>query len=717
MATGSDVFVTMSEDVYAATALTATDFKVKSGVSGSETANVVTTITGLPAAKASADDLFTLTVTDALTNGNSVKTYYTQGTNTVTDAAGNEMATLVEASAVTTTAVAKTITISPVATDDYINDAEDESTLIISGTSTGFVSGTTVTVSMDGSGGALYGKTGTTNASGNWSTSITSAELKALDAASPDADGEDLSITATTGTVTDTHTVTYDPTAPTVSSRTYSATSGGASVGSVVKGSDIFTKIVFSEAVVGVASDTNTARPAIKSKARRNNADSITEFQYDVIASGNLASEDCQETGTGSDDKKIYSCTYTTPGTLTGWNYLKVYVADFADLAGNAGTAETYAGVTDSVGVHQTPVPPSFSFTDSEGSFVRLSNPPSFTVNKQLYTAAGCADTNKVGVAGQTTINEIRVGGANGSEYSGYTPAASQFTGGSHTFSYTFSTLPTDGLYWYGVTDSWWYKDSGNDNHCTRGVETGVAINIDGNAPAMSAVTAIDSTVIVTMSEVVYAGTTPTASDFKVKSGASGSEVANVVTGITGLPTTVGSADNSFTLTVTNAFTHGDSVKVYYIKGTNAIEDRAGNEMVTLAEASAVTTTGIFREVMVSTVSTDDYVNASEDDSTLTISGTSTGLTTGTTVTVAVDGSGTDISGKTGTTNASGAWSVSLTAAEVQALDASTPDADGKTLLSPPLLLTLPPVPVPSLTIIYSQPSPHPIPVTTRVVH
>ena len=90
---------------------------------------------------------------------------------------------------------------------------------------------------------------------------------------------------------------------------------------------------------------------------------------------------------------------------------------------------------------------------------------------------------------------------------------------------------------------------------------------------------------------------------------------------------------------------------------------------VTVATASF--TIADSKTLTISDVSTDNYINASEDDSALTISGVSTGFGSGATVTVGVDGSGTDISGKTGTTDIHGDWSVSLTAAEVQALDAS----------------------------------------------
>ena len=206
----------------------------------------------------------------------------------------------------------------------------------------------------------------------------------------------------------------------------------------------------------------------------------------------------------------------------------------------------------------------------------------------------------------------------------------------------------------------------------------GTALTLDPIPPDISSAGYGGTTITVSMSEDVWAGTTPTASDFKVKSGVSGSETANVVTGITGLASTRAGADDSFDLTVTNSIVAGSSVKLYYTKGTNAISDEAGNDLATLAEANAVSVTE--KSVSVSAVSTDNYINATEDDSALTISGTSAGLGAGVSVSVSVDGSGTDVSGKTGTIDSDGGWSVSLTAAEVQALDASTPDADGETI-------------------------------------
>ena len=165
----------------------------------------------------------TLTLGAAIPSGSTVTLAYAKnGTeaNRITDTAGNELA------AVTSKSVTgKSISVSAVSTDDYINDAEDENALTISGTSTGLTSGTTITVGVDGSGTDISGKTGTTDSDGDWSVSLTSDEVKALDASSPDADGEDLTITATsTGASSGTRTVTYDPTAPGISTVAASGT-------------------------------------------------------------------------------------------------------------------------------------------------------------------------------------------------------------------------------------------------------------------------------------------------------------------------------------------------------------------------------------------------------------------------------------------------------------------------------------------------------------
>ena len=187
---------------------------------------------------------------------------------------------------------------------------------------------------------------------------------------------------------------------------------------------------------------------------------------------------------------------------------------------------------------------------------------------------------------------------------------------------------------------------------------------LDTTVPTISSARYSGSTIILTMSESVAVSGTKTGGDFTVTGGGAPTVSSYTISGST------------ITLTLNAAITGGGSVTLAYAKNAtaaNRIADTAGNELAAVSSQSVLN-----KRVSISAVSTDDYINTSEDENALTISGTSTNLTTGTTVTVAVDGSGTDISGKTGTTNSSGNWSVSLTSDEVKALDASSPDADGE---------------------------------------
>ncbi len=150
------------------------------------------------------------------------------------DAAGNAMTAVTavtDSSAVTFDKTAPTLTISTVATDDKINDAEDESSVTISGTSTG---ADDRTVSVDVGGTA---KTATIASGGAWSVSLTSAEVKALSEGNVSVTA-DVSDAAGNAATQATKTVVYDRTAPAltgaVSVASSNATATQAKVGDVI---------------------------------------------------------------------------------------------------------------------------------------------------------------------------------------------------------------------------------------------------------------------------------------------------------------------------------------------------------------------------------------------------------------------------------------------------------------------------------------------------
>ena len=155
-----------------------------------------------------------------------------------------------------------------------MTDAEDENSLTISGTSVGLTTGTTVTVAVDGA-GTDRTKTGTTDSSGNWSVSLSSAEVKALDASTPAAGGETITITASaTDASNGTATFIYDPVAPT-------ATLTPGSIGGNENGTNVYlgtgdkvtVNIAFSEGVstaptVQMKNDSANLGSAITATAR-----------------------------------------------------------------------------------------------------------------------------------------------------------------------------------------------------------------------------------------------------------------------------------------------------------------------------------------------------------------------------------------------------------------------------------------------------------------
>ncbi|WP_223677719.1 Ig-like domain-containing protein [Azospirillum agricola] len=115
------------------------------------------------------------------------------------------------ATSLTIDATAPTIGISMIATDDRINGTEDDSAVTIQGTTSGVEDGQTVTVNI----GAVT-KTVTVSSNG-WSTTLTSGEVQGLSEGSitVTADVADAAGNAATQA---TRSITYDRTAPTVSS-------------------------------------------------------------------------------------------------------------------------------------------------------------------------------------------------------------------------------------------------------------------------------------------------------------------------------------------------------------------------------------------------------------------------------------------------------------------------------------------------------------------
>ena len=241
----------------------------------------------------------------------------------------------------------------------------------------------------------------------------------------------------------------------------------------------------------------------------------------------------------------------------------------------------------------------------------------------------------------------------------------------------------TSGNLKYDVTNETSVKDLAGNALAAKAVTTITGTVIDGAVPTISSVAASGTTLTVTMSENVYAATSPDNGDFVITGGGAPS-----VSGISGLQTAAASADNSFTLTIASALT-GAATLAYTqnASATKRIKDVAGNATAT---ASSISISGSsIKAVSISAVSTDDYINATEDDSAILIAGTSIDLANNTTITITLDDADADTNADhtfTATTNSTGAWTTAntdLTAARIQALDEGamtiTASADGAT--------------------------------------
>ena len=181
-----------------------------SGADGRTVTVAVGSITGQTATIA-AGGAWSITLTSA-----QLKTL-TEGTVNITanvsDTAGNPATQATASFTYDITAPTLAIT-TPISTDNFVNNVEDESSLTISGTSSG-ADGRTVTVAV----GSITGQTATIAAGGAWSITLTSAQLKTLTEGTVNITAN-VSDTAGNPATQATASFTYDRTAPTLLSST-----------------------------------------------------------------------------------------------------------------------------------------------------------------------------------------------------------------------------------------------------------------------------------------------------------------------------------------------------------------------------------------------------------------------------------------------------------------------------------------------------------------
>ena len=350
-----------------------------SGADGRTVTVVVGSITGQTSTIATGG-AWSITLTSA-----QVKTL-TQGTVNITanvsDTAGNPATQATASFIYDITDPTLSIT-TPISTDGYLNNAEDESSLIISGTSSG-ADGRTVTVVV----GSITGQTSTIATGGAWSITLTSAQVKTLTQGTVNITAN-VSDTAGNPATQATASFVYDITVPTLAITSLPAT--------VLPGDTAVITFTFSETPAGFTAS-------------------------DIITSGGSI------TGLAAPaDPKVYTATFNADNTGTA--SLSVAAGSYTDLAGNDGGASFYVAA-DTLAI------------SSLGSGDVLAVAEGATANAEI-SAIGFTATSQTSNAGTATLTSMgyAVNLANATGPNGYavtnTGAATTLIGSAFTDTLT----------------------------------------------------------------------------------------------------------------------------------------------------------------------------------------------------------------------------------------------------------------------------------------
>ena len=388
-----------------------------------------------------------------------------------------------------------------------------------------------------------------------------------------------------------------------------------------------------------------------------------TEYQYDIIADdGTLATGDCQETGTGNSDGKVYTCLYTG-SSLPENTLFKTFVVQYADVADNGGTAQTYS--TNSGGVtYATPTAPTLSFSPADNAYSTDNTIDiTITASAALYAdSTGTAFTD----SGSNAIDDIltlKTTDENGTDID------FDATISGNTITIDPDNNLAEGVVYVAISNGWYY--GGYLNHKIQGSASNASFTVDTIAPTISSVAGGYRNLTVTMSEPVYA-TTSNGSDFRVTGTAlNGADTSWAPNSVTGLPTTAATADNAFTISSSHSSLFAGTIVLAYTQNSGRlVKDAAGN---TLASASNVAIT--HRYLVIQNFS-DGFINDTEEEGTITVTGTAVNFPSGGDIflrTLLGDG---HVLGST-TSDGSGSWSIDMLSAKTKLMRESTPTLDG----------------------------------------
>ncbi|EKK7305146.1 Ig-like domain-containing protein [Escherichia coli] len=589
---------------------------------------------------------------------------------TVTDAAGNSDS---ETHTVTVNLTAPTIGINTIATDDIINATEKGADLQISGTSNQ-PAGTTITVTLNG-----QNYTATTDASGNWSTTVPASAVGALGEASytvtanvTDSAGNSNSASHNVQVNTALPGVTINPVASddiinaaesgvaqTISGQvtgaaagdTVTVTLGGKTYTATVQGNLSWSVDVPAADIQAIGNGDLTVNASVT-----NGVGNTGSGSRDIVIDANLPG---LRVDTVAGDDVVNSIEHGQALVITGSSSGLAAGAALTVVINNVTYGATVlADGTWSLGVPAANVGnwPAGTVNITVSGATSAGNPVTITHPVTVDLAAVAISINTV--SGDDVINaaekgaDLTLSGSTSGVEAGQTVTV---TFGGKTYT---ATVAGDG--------SWTTTVPAADLSALRdgnaSVQASVS-NINGNTASATHAYSVDATAptltinTIATDDILNAAE---AGNPLTISGSSSAEAGQTVTVTLNGVTYTGTvqADGSWSVSVPTADLSNLTASQYTVSAS--VSDKAGNPASTTHGLAVDLTVPV---LTINTVSGDDIINAAEHGQALVISGSSTGGEAGDVITVTLNS-------KTYTTtlDASGNWSVGVPAADVTAL-------------------------------------------------
>ncbi|WP_209406086.1 Ig-like domain-containing protein, partial [Pseudozobellia sp. WGM2] len=623
------------------------------------------------------------------------------GSVTTTDAAGNSAsATDTQVYSVDVVAPIPTLTIDDITADNILNAAEAGADVTVTGTVSGdFNDGDTVTLTVDGT-----DYTGTVDTLGAYSIDVPGSKLAA------DADTTvDGSVTTTdaagnVGTVTETKAYTVDTTAPVPT-----LTIDDITADNILNAAEAGADVSVTGTVSGDFNAGDTVTLTVDGTDYTGTVDALGAYSIDVPGSalaadadttvdGSVTTTDAAGNSASATDTQVYSVDTTLPvpvleiDDITADNILNAAEAG-ADVSVtgtvsgdfNAGDTVTltvdgtdYTGTVDALGAYSIDVPGSALAADADSTVNG-----SVTTTDAAGNSASATDTQVYSVDTTLPIPTLTIDDITADNILNAAEAGADVTV-TGTVSGDFNdgdtvTLTVDGTDYTGTVDAL----------------GAYSIDVPGSALAADGDTTVDGSVTTTDA----AGNSASATDTQVYTVDTTLPVPVLeiddITADNILNAAEAGADVSVTGTVSGDFNTGDTVTLT-VDGTNytgtvdalgaysidvpgsklaADADTTVDGSVTTTDAAGnvgtATDTQIYTvnttspAITIDTVAGDDIINDTEDDSPVTISGTTSNVEDGQIVTVTLNG-------ETYTAPvSSNTWTLNIPALDAQALDAN----------------------------------------------